>query len=160
LKFENQFIFWRIAFEVLNHALWREAQKDWSEGESQKGVGGDLQEDVEGDSEDAEMNAKMEEEGNGSGNERGNGDRKSGNEGGNGERIERGNGERNERGTESEWEAEKLGIKRKGGKGRTGSRAKMKWRKFRCGTATRYSFDFFNAICNVLKGRNDGLSGY
>jgi hypothetical protein len=36
----------------------------------------------------------------------------------------------------------------------------MKWRKFRCGTATRYSFDFFNAVCNVLTDRNDGLSGY
>jgi hypothetical protein len=37
-------------------------QQDWTEGESQKGVGGDSQEDVEGDSEDAEMNTKMEEE--------------------------------------------------------------------------------------------------
>jgi hypothetical protein len=29
-------------------------QKDWLEGESQKGVGGDSQEDVDGDSEDVE----------------------------------------------------------------------------------------------------------
>jgi hypothetical protein len=43
-------------------------QRDWSEGESQKGVGGNSQEDVEGYSEDAEMNTKMDEEGNRSGN--------------------------------------------------------------------------------------------